>query len=93
MLLSELEDAGTELECDIEVTGVEKAEEGYLIKTSQSPYTCESLVIATGGLSIPKMGATNFAYKVAEQFGHSIIDPRPALVPFTLSKDYTRTLL
>ena len=87
MLLSELEDAGTELECDIEVTGVEKAEEGYLIKTSQSPYTCESLVIATGGLSIPKMGATNFAYKVAEQFGHSIIDPRPALVPFTLSKD------
>lgn len=88
MLLAELEEAGAILQCNTEVTCVEKTDEGYLIKTSQGSYTCESLVIATGGLSIPKMGATNFAYKVAEQFGHNIIDPRPALVPFTLSKDW-----
>ena len=48
--------------------------------------TCESLVLATGGMSIPKMGATDFSYKIARQFGLKIVEPKPALVPFTLEQ-------
>lgn len=49
--------------------------------------TCQSLVLATGGMSIPKMGATDFSYKIARQFGLKIIEPTPALVPFTLDQE------
>ena len=59
----------------------------YLVKYNGKIAQAPSLVIATGGPSIPKMGATPFAYEVARQFGLKIIDPLPALVPFTLSSD------
>ena len=88
MLLDELYDAGTKVQCDTEVQKITPEGDGYAVQTSQGDFLCESLIIASGALSIPKMGATNFAYKVAEQFGHNIIDPRPALVPFTLSKEW-----
>jgi predicted flavoprotein YhiN len=55
----------------------------YQIDTDRGAVYSESLVIATGGLSIPKIGATDFGYRIAKQFGHSIIDTRPALVPLT----------
>src|SRR5580765_1712417 len=59
----------------------------FAVRSGESEFAADSLVIATGGLSIPKMGATAFGYDVARQFGLKIVEPRPALVPFTLNKD------
>jgi predicted Rossmann fold flavoprotein len=56
---------------------------GYELDTDQGTVTCTSLVIATGGLSIPKIGATDFGYRIARQFGLKIVETRPALVPLT----------
>lgn len=64
-------------------TGTEK--QNYKINTNKGTFKAESLVIASGGLSIPKMGASGFGYKIAEQFGINIIPTTPALVPFTLT--------
>ncbi|HEY6135356.1 MAG TPA: NAD(P)/FAD-dependent oxidoreductase [Rubrivivax sp.] len=55
----------------------------FALDTDNGPVCADSLVIATGGLSIPKIGATDFGYRIARQFGHRVIDPRPALVPLT----------
>ncbi len=60
----------------------------FRISTDNEEFLCESLVIATGGLSIPTMGATDFGYKIAQQFGHSIIPTRPALSPLILNKKW-----
>jgi len=82
MLVGELREAGGALRLNTSVSNIAKTENGFSVKTSAGPIEAERLVIATGGLSIPKMGATGFAYDVARQFGHSVIEPRPALVPF-----------
>ncbi len=58
----------------------------FQVETSRGAWRCTSLVIATGGLSIPKMGATSFGYQIARQFGLGIVDTRPALVPFVLAE-------
>jgi predicted Rossmann fold flavoprotein len=58
----------------------------FTIRAGEREFTAESLVVATGGLSIPKMGATGFGYDLARQFGLKIVEPRPALVPFTFNK-------
>jgi len=84
MLLDDLADASGELYLGISVEGVTKTGAGFEIDTSNGNLTAEKLVIATGGLSIPKMGATGFAYGIARQFGHEIIETRAGLVPFTL---------
>lgn len=84
MLLDDLKAAGGELELGVEPGAIARTAEGFRIETSTGPIACVSLVIATGGKSIPKMGATGYAYDVARQFGLNIIEPRPALVPFTL---------
>ena len=60
----------------------------YTLKTTMGEFTCQSLVVATGGLSFPTMGATGFGYEVAEQFGHQLVPVRPALVPFTMPKKW-----
>jgi predicted Rossmann fold flavoprotein len=60
---------------------------GFALDTSAGPMTARALVVATGGLSIPKIGATDFAYRIAKQFGHKLVEPRPALVPLTFSSD------
>ncbi|MDH5409589.1 MAG: NAD(P)/FAD-dependent oxidoreductase, partial [Gammaproteobacteria bacterium] len=85
MLLAEvkLANAKIKLKCDIDMIAHDDAAR-YLLTTSQGEFDCESLVIATGGLSIPKMGATPFGYKVAEQFGLKVWPTRAGLVPFTL---------
>ena len=57
---------------------------GFALETSAGPLTCQTLVVATGGLSIPKLGATGLGYDLARQFGLPLIEPRPALVPLTL---------
>lgn len=85
MLTGELAQAGGRLELKTAVLGVEKTLNGYVVDTNTGSLACESLVIATGGKSIPKMGATGIGYEIAQKFGLAIIEPRPALVPFTFS--------
>jgi predicted Rossmann fold flavoprotein len=67
--------------CKIEAIG--KDGELFRLDTDAGPIRANSVVIATGGLSIPKIGATDFAYRIAKQFGLKLIEPRPALVPLT----------
>ncbi len=83
MLLAECRQAGVELHLDTSVHGVERTEAGYGLKTDLGPVAAQSLVIATGGLSIPTMGATGFGYEIARQFGHEVLPTRAGLVPFT----------
>jgi predicted Rossmann fold flavoprotein len=84
LLARECEAAGVQI-----VTGcaVLKVTTGFTVETSKGTIAAASLVIATGGLSIPKMGATPFGYTVAQQFGLRLVECRPALVPFTFSRD------
>ncbi|MEJ8310384.1 aminoacetone oxidase family FAD-binding enzyme [Agrobacterium larrymoorei] len=85
MLLTEMQAAGAKLRLQTEIASVEgMAAGGFRVSTSQGLIETKSLVVATGGKSIPKMGSTGFAYKIAEQFGLSMIEPRPGLVPLTL---------
>ena len=85
LLLDRLTDPGGTLKLSTTVQSVSATDDGFIVASSGGPLTCKQLVIATGGLSIPKMGATGFAYDVARQFGHDVITPRPALVPLTFS--------
>jgi predicted Rossmann fold flavoprotein len=84
MLLQECEAAGVEIHCGAAVDRIAK-KENFEVETGLGPLVSQSLVIATGGLSIPTLGATDFGYRMARQFGLAIQEPRPALVPFTLS--------
>jgi len=83
MLLAELASAGAEIRKNTEVQEVVRLDKGYQIKTSQGRVIAESLVIASGGKSIPKIGASGLGYALAEQFGLNVISPVPALVPLT----------
>ncbi len=85
MLLAECAEAGVEIVTGCAVQAVQAADGGFRIDTARGPLDCQRLVIASGGLSIPKMGATGFAYELARQFGHELVETRAALVPFTLS--------
>jgi predicted Rossmann fold flavoprotein len=92
MLLDEMKGAGAALHLRTDIGDIEKSATGFRISTSEGAYECASLVIATGGKSIPKMGATGFAYRVAEQFGLPLIKTRPGLVPFTLDQAMLESL-
>ena len=85
MLLAEMSDAELRLNCSIET--VEQRAGAYHLSTNQGAVTTEALVIASGGKSIPKIGASGFGYQVARQFGLNVLETRAGLVPFTLSKD------
>ena len=67
---------------------VERADGAFVVATAEGPVRATSLVIATGGLTVPKIGATPFGYKIAEQFGLSVVPPRPALVPLALAPEW-----
>jgi predicted Rossmann fold flavoprotein len=84
MLLDDLAAAGGELWLSTEVSRVEKIDDGFSLTTNHGTLTAEKLVVATGSLSIPKMGATGFAHDIARQFDHEIVPLRAGLVPFTL---------
>lgn len=84
MLKTECEWAGVNIQLRTEIVSITANDAGYLLQTSAGDYQCQSLVIATGGLSMPKLGATPFGYKVAEQFGLAVKPTSAALVPFTL---------
>jgi len=91
MLLEECQQAGVVIKTKCEIKSVKAADpsseapSGYSLQTSTGPYHCKSLVIATGGLSIPTMGASGFGYEIAEQFGLSLLPRTAGLVPFTFS--------
>jgi len=87
MLLRECKDANATIQLNTSVVSVARSDCGFLIQTSTGTIAAESLVVATGGLSIPKMGATPFGYRIAEQFGLPIVATRPALVPLVLSPE------
>jgi len=85
MLISESDKVGAELWLGTDVLDIAKKEASFVVTTSRNTLTCESVVIACGGPSIPKMGASGYGYKIAEQFGLSVITPTPALVPLTFT--------
>jgi predicted Rossmann fold flavoprotein len=86
MLLQECQAAGVDLRLGHRVTAASRAER-YRVETDQGAFESETLVLATGGLSIPKMGATGLAYDLARQFGLRVTPLRPALVPLTFEGD------
>ena len=86
MLLAECEQANVEIKKEFNVKDVSKYKDQYLIISEQDTYSCESLVIATGGLSIPKIGATDFGYKIAKKFNLDVIETLPGLVPLTFNE-------
>ncbi len=89
MLLDECDVGNVEHSLRHAVSAIHHADGRFRVKLGQGDVVATSLVLATGGPSIPKMGATGFAYDVARQFGLKIVEPRPALVPLTLGGDET----
>jgi hypothetical protein len=83
MLLGDAREHGVHIHLQHDVQSVNAGETGYLVHTGSGAFTCQHLVIASGGPSIPKMGASDLAYRIARQFGLSVVPPRPALVPLT----------
>ena len=82
MLLKECASARVEIRLNCKVNAV-RQDGGFALDTSLGAFECDSLVMATGGLSFPKIGATDFGYRIAEQFGLRIVPPQPGLVPLT----------
>ena len=91
MLPAECAKGGTEIRLQSEIMSVAKNGSGFTVETSSGDVTGGALVVATGGKSIPKMGATGFGYQLAEQFGLPIVPPRPGLVPFTFDQTWKDT--
>lgn len=81
MLRAECEDAGVVWRMPCSVESVEQAEHGFRLQTSSGGIEARQLVLATGGMAIPQLGATDFALRIARQFGLKVVEPRPALVP------------
>jgi predicted Rossmann fold flavoprotein len=83
MLLAECRKARAQWQLGVRISAVTRGESGFVVVTDQGEFRATSLVVATGGPSIPKMGSSGFGYRVAEQFDLKIVPPRPALVPLT----------
>jgi predicted Rossmann fold flavoprotein len=83
MLVGDLAQAGGELRLGVQVVGVARHGTGFVVTLAEGALRCVSVVVATGGKSIPKMGATGFGYQVAQDFGLSLVETRPGLVPLT----------
>lgn len=93
MLLMECQ--GAQMMLNTSITDISKTADGFILQTTKDALACRSLVIATGGKSIPKMGASGFGYQVAKQFGLKVIQPTAALVPLTFEGkmlDYVTSL-
>ncbi|MCD7111185.1 NAD(P)/FAD-dependent oxidoreductase [Rhizobium sp. DKSPLA3] len=85
MLLEEMKAVGVVLRLGTEISGVDASATGFRVALAEETIDARTLVIATGGKSIPKMGATGFAYRIAEQFGLGLVETRPGLVPLTVA--------
>jgi len=93
MLLAEMKDASAQLRLNAKVQYVEKTTDGFTLQlASGEVVACRALVVATGGKSIPKMGATDFGYRLAQQFGVRLTQTRPALVPLVFDGDLLEQL-
>jgi hypothetical protein len=97
MLRGEADDAGVQIETGVDVSAVGRTGPGggFVVETSRGAFEAGRLVVATGGLSLPKLGATDFAYRIARQFGVNLIPVRAGLVPFTFggeALDFCRSL-
>ena len=91
MLLLECESANVILKKDTKISDVDKKEDKYFITVGSNKYLCDSLIIATGGLSIPKIGASKFGYDIAQKFNIKVVETLPALVPLTFSEKILAT--
>ncbi|HLO94531.1 MAG TPA: aminoacetone oxidase family FAD-binding enzyme, partial [Burkholderiaceae bacterium] len=87
MLQAECQAGGVQRWQPCTVAAVHALDSGFELETSQGPVRAPSLVVACGGLPVPKIGASDFGLRLAQQFGHDIVTPRPALVPLTFSAD------
>jgi predicted Rossmann fold flavoprotein len=87
MLEKECAEARVETRCGVTISSVRRGANaaGFVVETGAGKLTCDSVVVATGGLSIPAMGATAFGYELAREFGHAIVEPRAGLVPLVFS--------
>jgi len=83
MLLDECRKTDAQLRLGVRISAISGSENGFVVATDQAEFRCRSLVVATGGPSIPKMGSSGLGYKIAAQFGLKMVPPRPALVPLT----------
>jgi len=93
MLLAEMKGAGAQLRLNAKVQHVEKSSDGFTLQLASGEVLgCGALVVATGGKSIPKMGATDFGYRLADQFGVRVTETRPALVPLTFDGELLERL-
>ncbi len=87
MLVADCAAAGVEWRQPCAVNGVERAQAGFRVTTGTGDVEAGSVVVATGGLTVPKIGASPFGYRLAEQFGLAVVAPKPALVPLTFDAD------
>ncbi|KOO13994.1 hypothetical protein AKJ18_15465 [Vibrio xuii] len=87
MMLAECDYPSVSQRYQQDIHQIEKTESGFTLHANTSVIECQSLVVATGGLSMPKLGATPFGYKIAEQFGLEVVSTTAGLVPFTLHKE------
>lgn len=85
LLVNECEAVGVQIEIECSIGAVDATTKGYAVHTTRGSFNAPKLVVATGGLSLPSMGATGFGYTLAKQFGHSVLPTRAGLVPLTLS--------
>ncbi|HVK50309.1 MAG TPA: NAD(P)/FAD-dependent oxidoreductase [Pseudoxanthomonas sp.] len=92
MLVDECSAAQVRIETQCPVQSVQQVEGGFRVDTPLGHFAAPSLVVATGGLSIPSMGATGFGYELARQFGHAVLPTRAGLVPLTLSGKHQERL-
>ncbi|MEA9586167.1 NAD(P)/FAD-dependent oxidoreductase [Xanthomonas sp. WHRI 10064A] len=92
LLLDECEAAGVQIHTQCEVRSVRRDSDGFTLDTTLGRVQAQSLIVATGGLSIPSMGASGFGYTLAKQFGHALLPTRAGLVPLTLSGKHQERL-
>jgi predicted Rossmann fold flavoprotein len=87
ILRSECSVAGIEIKIDCEISDVNK-NDAFALKTSCGEFRCDKLVVASGGLSVPTLGGSDFGYRLARQFGHTVLPTRAGLVPFVFTDDF-----
>lgn len=91
MLVDECRKAQVHIQTDCRVSSIKRTDR-FQIDSNLGLWTCDSLIVATGGLSFPKLGATDFGYEIAKQFGLAVTELRPGLVPLTFAAEYQATL-
>ncbi len=92
MLVDECQAAGVQIRTHCDIQSIERGADGFAVQTSLGRLQAQSLVVASGGLSIPSMGASGFGYELARRFGHEVLPTRAALVPLTLSGRHQQRL-